>query len=180
MLKASESTDAHNRIRWLYDSNVEELYRYVQSLVPPAVEAREIVQDTFVRAFESLHQLRDDGMARAWLFRIARNVTLETLRNYRAELTYLHHLPKVTSADGPNSLLQVHDAMKLLPLHFQHVLYLRIVRNFTLREIASVLRSTPVAVRILLFRARRALMVQMRGWSQPDYYPESPEGDMEP
>ena len=58
----------------------ESVFRYAYRLSGCASTAEDITQEVFLRAFRSLHQLREAGAARGWLMAIARNEFLRDCR----------------------------------------------------------------------------------------------------
>src|SRR5262245_821426 len=47
------------------------LFRYLRGFVGDAEHARDLVQETFLRAYKSLNSLEDPSLLRSWLYRIA-------------------------------------------------------------------------------------------------------------
>ena len=173
-----DTTERQERIRLLFQYYADELYSYVQCLAPREIDPKDIVQDTFVRAFLNLHRLRDETLARAWLYRITRNLLFDELRRRRIEVTCFQRLPKQAMVHTPDTSLEIYDAIRSLPLHYQHVLYLRFVQDFALQEIASILHKTPVSVRVTLHRARNALTLELEFTIQSPYQSSASKGDV--
>jgi RNA polymerase sigma-70 factor, ECF subfamily len=157
----SVATDRHEVIRLLFEQYAGELYRYIQCSAPSDIDPQDVVQETFIRAFKSLHQLRNNSMARAWLYRIARNYLYDLLRKRRLEIRQMQFEPSESSTGGIESSLEILDAMKSLPIHYQQVLYLHAVKEFSVQEVAEVLSKTPVSIRVMLHRARKSLAIQL-------------------
>jgi RNA polymerase sigma factor (sigma-70 family) len=66
-----------------YDRYAEPLYKYCRSILSDPDDAADAVQDTFVIAAGRLAELRDPDRLRAWLYAVARNECLQTLRSPR-------------------------------------------------------------------------------------------------
>jgi RNA polymerase sigma factor (sigma-70 family) len=64
----------------LYEAYSDAVYAFCYQLTRSASDAADSVQDTFVKAVERLHTLRDPTMFRGWLYAIARNAALDMLR----------------------------------------------------------------------------------------------------
>lgn len=150
-----------DKVRVLFERYAGELFRFVQSMAPGDIDAKDVVQETFIRAFQSLDQLRNEEMARAWLYKIARNILYDLIRKRGVELRSLGLQPRESSGDGVGSSIEVLDAMKSLPIPYQQVLYLRAVKDFTISEIATILAKTQASVRVTLHRAKKALAAQL-------------------
>ena len=94
-LKASEALGDEELVRraltgdrWgremLYRRNAGALLAMTIRLLANRGEAEEVVQDTFVTAFEQLATLREPGSVGAWLGQIAVNLVRDHMRNRRA------------------------------------------------------------------------------------------------
>jgi RNA polymerase sigma-70 factor, ECF subfamily len=77
--------DADAAIRQLYSDHAEALFSYVRRFCPDQAGADDIVQETFIRAWRHLPQLRADSRPiRPWLFRVARNLLTDADRAARS------------------------------------------------------------------------------------------------
>ena len=77
--------DADAAVRVLYSRHAETLHAYAVRFCPDRASADDIVQETFIRAWRHLPQLRaDDRPIRPWLFRVARNLLIDADRAARA------------------------------------------------------------------------------------------------
>src|SRR2546423_6521297 len=64
----------------VYEAYFDAVYAFCYQLTRSAADAADAVQETFVKAVERLHTLRDPTMFRGWLYAIARNAALDLLR----------------------------------------------------------------------------------------------------
>src|SRR5215210_4406158 len=67
----------------LIDAYYEALYRYAYRLGGSAADAEDLTQETFGKALARLPQLREPERAKAWLFRILRNLYLHKVRDQK-------------------------------------------------------------------------------------------------
>jgi RNA polymerase sigma-70 factor (ECF subfamily) len=126
-------------------------------------EAREVTQDTFVRAFQSISQLNCRLAFAPWLFAIARRKCIDSYRARR--VIDSEPLPEQPDFNDPAELMAREEdrentwrlARRFLPdVQFQAV-WLRYVEEMNIPGIARALGKSQIAVRVLLFRARQAL-----------------------
>jgi len=90
--------DADAAVRQLYADHAEALYCYARRFCPDQASADDIVQETFIRAWRHLPQLRGDGRpVRPWLFRVARNLLTDADRAARSRPVTV----PASSAEGP-------------------------------------------------------------------------------
>ena len=111
-------------IRQLYARHAVALHGYVARFCPDRASADDIVQETFIRAWRHLPQLRADGLpVRPWLFRVARNLLIDADRAARSRpVTVQAETAEEGSDDtGLNQVLDrqlVADALRQLsPAH---------------------------------------------------------------
>jgi len=128
--------------------------------------AEELTQETFLRALTGLAGLRGEGAAATWLFRIARNVYLQSLRRpaaTRIPTDDLLAIPDAGRSGDPVGQYSAHEqrtliglALAQLPEKQRSILLLRDAEGLSYAEIAEVLELTLATVKITLFRARQA------------------------
>lgn len=151
----------------LYDAAYADLLRFAQRRVDPA-HAEDVVAEAFLVAWRRLPDLptRPDD-ARAWLFGIARGVILNThrtARRQRALAVRLADPPALVTAAGDDLVSQQIDlarAWRLLSDVHQEALALTVLDGLTAPLAAAVLDISPVAFRLRLSRARRALRAHL-------------------
>lgn len=139
------------------------IYGFVAQSCRNGADAREITQDTFVKAFQAIDQFDERHAFAAWLFTIARRKCID---HYRAAPPLADGpAPDVADLADPRELLAAREerhnlwqfARRHLPETQFHALWLRYVEDLSISEIAPVLRKTQTHVKVLLFRARRTL-----------------------
>ncbi|PZF84238.1 RNA polymerase sigma factor [Jiangella anatolica] len=147
----------------LYDTAYADLLRFAQRRVDPAY-AEDVVAEAFLVAWRRLDALppRADD-ARAWLFGIARHVILNAHRSARRQQALAVRLadPPAAVAGADDDLLaqqiDLSRAWRRLPDTHQEALALAVLDGLDAPRAAAVLGITPVAFRLRLSRARRAL-----------------------
>jgi len=141
-------------------------------------EARDCVQEAFLRVFRSIERFESRSALGTWLHRIVVNTALSRLRSReRTPEESLSHLLPRFDADGmrlepepepaehtPEALLESAEAVSLvhrcideLPAAYRQVILLRDVEGYDTEETATLLGLTPGAVKVRLHRARAAL-----------------------
>jgi len=156
------------------------VFRVIRGMVPGA-EVEDIGQEAFLRAYRSLGQVQQGSSVGPWLARIAVNLCYDYLRRLRwrqersfselgsDETTVLDRLVRDESALGEIDRLFLRDlAEKLLGQltpQDRAVLLLKEREGMETREVARILGCSEMAVRLRLFRARRALRTLLGGES---------------
>ncbi|KQR17320.1 RNA polymerase sigma factor [Cellulomonas sp. Leaf334] len=153
----------------LYDAVYPDLLRFVQRRTHPDL-ADDVVADAFLVVWRRLDELpRDPGDARAWTFGITRNLLLNTQRGEhrrRALGVRLADEPVVVAAttaetDGVVSAVDVGRAWRHLSETHQEALAIAAFDELSAPQAAAVLGISPVAFRLRLSRARRALRLHL-------------------
>jgi RNA polymerase sigma-70 factor (ECF subfamily) len=128
-------------------------------------EVEEVVQDTFVRAFQSLASFRGESSLRTWLFTIERRLVLdrrraERRRRDRDEVKDSDAATEVTPLDGmvaDETERRVGAAVERLSAMQRQVFTLRVTEGLSYKEIAAVVGTTEGAARVHYHNAVRAI-----------------------
>jgi RNA polymerase sigma-70 factor, ECF subfamily len=150
--------------------HMDGLYRTARRLTSRVQDADDLVQETYLRAWRSLHTYRTGSNPKAWLSRIMHNVHIDGCRaSTRVVPTIVQwewQDPAFVAGETPETLVvsplmeaEVRDALRQIPEVFRTCLILSDVRGLSGQEIARLLRIPQGTVISRVFRARR----KMRG-----------------
>ena len=141
--------------------------RWAMSVVRHADDARDIVQEVFLRVFKALPAYRGESEFSTWLYRITFSLSLNWLDRVRKRTEPLGAEAEATLHDpGPGPEEQwrvgrraehVRKAVDNLPSHFRVVLVLHYFRGLTYEQVAAVLRLPVNTVKTHLARAKARL-----------------------
>ena len=138
-----------------------DLYRYAYWVCRDRVQAEELVQETYLRAWKALDSLRDANSAKSWLFTIFRREYARQFERKRLEMQDvedLGELPGVkTTFDTSTEAFVLRRALATLSDDYREPLVLQILGGFSCEEIADMLEVSSGAVMTRLFRARKQL-----------------------
>ena len=149
----------------------EELVRRYERLVghvlyPYArreISVEDLVQETFLRAYDRLETFNPDYRFKPWLLAIANNLGVDTLRRRRETIEFNPETHAATGRGPEAEAIEadlsrsVQDAVATLPETYGVPLILRYSDGLSYAEIAEVLDITIPAVKSRLFRARNML-----------------------
>jgi RNA polymerase sigma factor (sigma-70 family) len=146
----------------LYERHHQALYRYCRSILHHDEDARDALQSTMAKAYAALQHEERDFDLRPWLFRIAHNESISLLRRRRDALPL-----DVAREVGPDSLpgaietrerlARLREDLADLPDRQRAALVLRELNGLGHEEIATVLDSSPRAIKQTIFEARSSL-----------------------
>lgn len=153
--------------RALVEETHATVFRVAAALVQDRDEAADVTQETYVRAWGRIDELRDGAAALGWLCRIARNAAHDRRRSWwsriRAPLDALagEAAPRETDPDAAASSAEtagaVRAALARLPEKHRVVLALRELEGMSYGEIAEAIGVPVGTVESRLHRARAAL-----------------------
>ena len=152
----------------IYDGYARRLYRYLHSRVHNAMDAEDLLTQTFIQVLETLPSYRHRGQFTAWIFQIARNKVIDHFRR-RRELVdmkddlrdgssvnnFLENVIRRQNAEHLDRLLKTLDEDEL------ELVRLRFVADLSYGEMAELLGRKEDAVRKSLQRTLNRLYAQM-------------------
>lgn len=155
-----ERTEEAARLQRLISAYQQELLRVCYFYLRDRMLAEDAVQETFMRVWRKLDSYHEDGREKAWIYRIAINCCRDTQRTGWFRRVFLTGEPQLfpqddmTVSEGAIALnMAIHD----LPLRLREVILLYYYQNFTVTEIAEILKISQPAVSDRLKRARTCL-----------------------
>ena len=126
--------------------------------------ANDVYQEVFVKAYQSLHTLRDGAKEANWLFRIARNECLNALKSrQRGDKRSVsienaeHLLMTAEDSDQRNEKEHLRRAIDQLPTEYREALLLAEFEGFSLKEIAEMTGASLANVKVRIHRAKKKL-----------------------
>jgi len=154
----------------LYDLHFDAVNRYLRYRISSSWDADDLTAAVFLKALENFHKYRGDAPFAVWLFRIAHNAYVDYLRG-RRERPFRERLflegERFFSGSAQSSpeeeLLQdeevrlLRDMLGRLPPEQRDVVSLRYAGELRFGQIAQVLGKTEPAVRMIHYRALKAL-----------------------
>jgi len=151
------------------------VYTMSFSYMKNEMDAEDVMQETFIKAFRNLHAFRGDSKFSTWLISIALNearyrlrrqikVRLVSLDEPRGEEMTVSPALLRDWRELPSSVVEREEARRLiqgavdrLPLMYRQVFLLREIDEINLRETALILGISTSLVKTRLFRARMML-----------------------
>ena len=140
-------------------------YRYVKD----EEEAKDIMQEGFLKAFQNMHRNIEPKAFGSWLKRIIINQCLDRLRKKTIETVSLEHhaVEHVTdddswNIDGGITRVQVEEAIEGLPNKYQWVLKLYLMEGYDHTEISEILNIAVKTSRTQLRRGKLLLQEQLK------------------
>jgi RNA polymerase sigma-70 factor, ECF subfamily len=165
---------------------LDSVYRFALRLTRDPDPARDLTQETFLRAFENRERYQPGTRARSWLFTMARNLFLRRERRGRRHEEIVRELVKdgeerpgqesaafqTALGDDPEGAFwdsivddEVLREIEALPEEFREVVFLSDLEGLSYAEVAAILEVPVGTVKSRLFRARRILQGRLHSYA---------------
>ncbi len=164
------SEDAMERLYGLF---LKKIYNYVFMVVKDEDEAKEITQETFFKAFFNIKKLKNNRFFEQWLYKIARNEVLQTLKRKKrfvgdedlfVKENGKYHVAAVDMGTSPEKkcldgeLKEIIDrAIDLLPPKQKEVFVLAVIQKKSYAEVSEIVGRSLLSVKSDIFRARSSV-----------------------
>lgn len=162
---------------------IRSLYNFAYRLTLDEDDARDLVQDTYLRALRFIDSFKKGTNAKAWLFRILKNGFINEYRKKRREpvkVDYQEVEEFYNSEDSGKTITpdlrvdmlrnlvgdEISGALNALDVEFKTVIILCDLEGFKYEEIAGILDIPVGTVRSRLHRARQLLKVKLAEYAR--------------
>ena len=154
----------------LVQQHAQQVNRFTDRLMPDRLEAEEVAQDAFVKAYRSLSSFRGEASFLAWVLRIAYHEAMNRLHRRQPRMVDMDELPLTDEADDEAELstgreeriLRLEEAVGLLPPDEQLLLHLYYYDDRPLGDIAYIMDAEPGTLATRLHRIRKKLLTMIK------------------
>jgi RNA polymerase sigma-70 factor (ECF subfamily) len=150
----------------LVDTVSDKMYRFACRMLGDGEDAKDVVQDAFVKLWHNREKLSGVTNPEAWCMRVIRNLCLDRFKAEKVRAEAARHLKNRARSEEltPEGVMEQKELIRQLaglwerlPEKQQMMLHLRDVEGFTYKEIAEILGVTMADVKVGIFRARTTL-----------------------
>ena len=140
----------------------KDLYRYGLWLTKDAQISEDLVQETFLRAWKAMDQLKDPKAVKSWLFTIYRRENARRFEKIRPDTSPIDDInvdqfAQVDDNFAKTEVIALRKSLKELPEDYLEPLLMQVLGGYTCDEIGEMLNIKSGAVMTRLFRARKKL-----------------------
>ena len=141
-----------------YAASYQRLLGQLFAVTGDLAEAENVLQEAYARAFARWAQVRAYDFPEAWVRRVALNLAAMAARRLRRRAAALLRLgPPRAVPELSSELLDLHQALRALPLGQRQVIVLHHLAGLPVEEVAGELGVPAGTVKSRLARGRRAL-----------------------
>lgn len=143
----------------------QDLFRYCYPMMMNREDAEDMVQETFIRAYENLGKYREQGQFKGWLFTIANRTCLNKLKRRHRFRALTKKLGEETSRSTlvEDSNLEALSLLDSISPKARAVMVLRVLHDMSYEEISHILGMSTSSLRKQYERARKQLVEQHEG-----------------
>lgn len=131
------------------------ILRYAYSYLHSLSDAEDILQDTLIQFLKTAPVFESDSHEKAWLLRVAGNLSRNRLRYNRYRQT--DELKDELMEEEREDLSFVWEAVQSLPIKYREVIHLYYAEGYPTAQIAKILNRKEATVRSDLLRGREKL-----------------------
>ncbi len=178
LIQASLSGDRRASER-LYQKYHNQIYSILAQRISDRDTVDDLMQDTFVRAYRSLHTFKGQAAFSTWLTQIALNTYRSHLRAQQVRKNWvsqtedpevIHNVIRdLIPGNRPDQIVEnrerialVQKSIQNLPERYRKAMWLRYVMDWSYEEITQVLQVPIGTLKTWLFRARQQLKSEFR------------------
>ena len=147
------------------------LFRFAYRLLGSSDDAKDVVQEVFIKVWNGREQLNEIQNLEAWCMRITKNMSLDRLRQQQRRPTdplengmSVHHetMSPLEKTEMGESMKRIEDLMAVLPEKQRQVMHLRDIEGYSYQEIVEILEIDMSQVKVNLFRARNTVREKLQ------------------
>jgi RNA polymerase sigma-70 factor, ECF subfamily len=151
------------RFMVLLEPVYKKLERFALSISNSGDEAKEIVQETLLAAFQSFGSIKDEKAFLSFIFTIAKRQKVKIYRKYSREVasepeSFEYLISHETNPDDALDIIHIHEAMNKLNENEREALSMSEFLGFSHKEIAKIQNTTVMNIKVRVFRAKKKLV----------------------
>ena len=165
LIVASVASGNVDKFADIMDRYEPKLTRYVVYLIHDPATAKDVVQDTFIKAYQNLNSFNPKYKFSSWIYRIAHNEAMNAIKKHR--FLYSEEVDDLPSKEYEQNISElidddllktnVHDCLKQLETKYREVIQLVYFENMKYDDVSDVLHIPSSTVGVWLSRAKSKL-----------------------
>ena len=150
----------------IYKKYCKCVYNFLYKLTNDIELSEELTQETFYTAIKKINTLKDKESIRTWLYQIEKNKWKDYLRkNKKANINLDENTVENLVANydieedmiAKDNIIEFYKKIHMLDIDTREIIYLKIIRNFTFKEISQILGKNEEWARTKFYRGKLKL-----------------------
>ena len=152
----------------LYNQHAKEIYNSIHRLVSHTGESEDLLQESFVAAFQQIGKFEYRNTFAAWIKRIALNKAISHLRKKNIVLGEIEQLKDTGEGESYDEeefsfrVEVVKNAIAQLPIGYRTVVLLHLIEGLSQEEVAKMMGISHNTVRTQYHRAKASLIKTLK------------------
>jgi RNA polymerase sigma factor (sigma-70 family) len=159
----------HKAFKELYHLYSKSMFNLCFRLMNDSDDANDVLQESFIKIFENIHQLKNEELLSGWIKRICSNTAIQALkRNQRLQFDSLQDQPAMINtqdeeewiheAEFEHNIDAIKIAIQQLPDRYRAVFTLHVIEEYSHEEISKMLGIVSGTSRSQYLRAKQKLI----------------------
>lgn len=149
-------------VQELFEKYQDNLYIIAFNVCKSVEDAKDVVQDTFIQYYMAKKEFDNEQHIRAWLIRVAINKAKNVNGTFwRKNKMYLEDYMETLEFETPESE-ELFETVMQLPEKYRIVIHLFYYEEYTVHEIAGILKLSESNVKVRLSRGRSLLKEKLQ------------------
>lgn len=155
----------------IYKKYCKCVYNFLYKLTNDIELSEELTQETFYTAIKKINTLNKKESIRTWLYQIAKNKWKDYLRkNKKANINLDENTVENLVANydieedmiAKDNIIKFYKKIHMLDIDTREIIYLKIIRNFTFKEISQILGKNEEWARKKFYRGKLKLKESLK------------------
>lgn len=157
----------------IYNEYSKAIYNFLLNLTNDSEIAEELLQETFYSAVKNINKFKNESTIKTWLCKIAKNKYIDYYKRNKKrkeisfdEITGNIELLTKTSCENDfivkNDLFNMFKKIHNLDEKTKELIYLRLITNFTFKEISEIIGETEEWTRVKFYRTKNKLKEDLK------------------
>lgn len=139
------------------DVYADSVYRVAYSYTYTRVDSEDVLQNVFLKLFQTKHNFNSEEHLRRWLLRVTVNECHNLHRSFWKRKTQLMEMENSEKSSLPEDKIDLQDALQKLPAEYRVIIHMYYYEGYKTKEISEILQIKEATVRTRLARGRERL-----------------------
>ena len=156
--------DKNKEFKTIYNNYGEMLYRIAYVYLANPDDAEDVLQDVFISFLENLKKFKSDEHKKAWLIRATQNKCINLLKASSRKQINIEDIQLQSFESNDELHIDILKQIIALDEKYKTVVILYYYNDYSVSEIAQILKISKSAVKMRLKRSRELLKIKLEDY----------------